>query len=62
MEWKHEDLIGILESIKRREIERNKKINKLRTNPSESIGARAIDEVILRLNASLLHDEASASL
>ena len=47
---KHEDLIGILEIIKKREIERNTKINKLCTRPSDSIGAKAIDETILRLN------------
>ena len=50
MSWTHEELISVLELVKRRELEHNAKINKLCTNPSESIGANAIDEAISRLN------------
>ena len=50
MNWTHENLISVLEIVKRRELKHNAKINKLCTNPSESIGASAIGEAISRLN------------
>jgi mRNA-degrading endonuclease YafQ of YafQ-DinJ toxin-antitoxin module len=43
------EIIGVLELIKTREIKHNAKINNLCTNPTDSIGARAIDAAIYQL-------------
>ena len=43
---KSKEVIDVLLSVKRREISHNEKVNKLCTNPAESIGAKAIDEAI----------------
>jgi hypothetical protein len=40
------DIAAVLDSIKRREIEHNIKVNRLCNNPSRSIGEKAIDEAI----------------
>ena len=45
----HKDIIAVLESVKRREIQYNDKNNTLCTNPSESLGAKAIDAAIAKL-------------
>jgi hypothetical protein len=44
------DIIGVLQSVKRREIANNNKNAKLYTNPDEGIGAKAIDAAIEILN------------
>ena len=46
---KTRDIIAVLESVKRREIQDNNKINKLCVNPSESVGVEAIDAAITKL-------------
>ena len=46
----YNDIIAVLESVKRREIRHNDNINKLCTSPGESIGAKAIDAAIEKLN------------
>ena len=45
------DAIEVLQVIKRKELNDNAKINKLCTNPSESIGAKAIDKAIKCIEA-----------
>lgn|GEM_PF-6988805 len=45
------DVIDVLQIIKRKELKSSIKINKLCTNPSESIGAKAIDEAIRCIEA-----------
>ena len=41
-----QDIIGVLQKVRRREVRDNEKINRLCTNPSDSIGAKAIDAAI----------------
>jgi hypothetical protein len=45
------DIIDVLESVKSRELANNEKVNRLCNNPSESIGAKAIDAAIDELVA-----------
>ena len=44
------DIVEVLQSVKRREIKDNQNINTLCTNPSGSVGAKAIDEAIVVLS------------